>query len=68
MKATSDARTSEATPTAAAIVHTEIPAPTPSDVPNPARRPWMSTFLVTTAVSGPGMTITIAATPMNTSR
>ena len=38
----------------------------PSDVPSAARRPWTSTFLVTTAVSGPGTTITIAATPMNT--
>ena len=68
MKATSEARTTEATPTAAAIVQIAIPALTPSDVPSPARRPWMRTFLVTTAVSGPGITITMAATPTNTNR
>src|SRR5262249_29372577 len=67
VNATSDARTTDARPMAAASVHTESPALTPSDVPRAVRRPWRRTFFVTTAVSGPGMTITIAATPTNTS-
>ncbi len=38
------------------------------DVPSAARRPCMTAFLVTRTISGPGVMITIAATPMKMSR
>ena len=68
MKATADSRTTAATPSAAATVQISRPVLTPSEVPSAARRPWISAFLVTRTVSGPGATITSAAIPTKAHR
>ena len=50
-------------PALAASVHTACPVETPSAVSTPARRPPASVFLIVSAVSWPGVTITSAETP-----
>ena len=63
MNAGSEAASSAAIPTADASVHTACPDETPSAVKIPARRPPSSELRIVSAVSGPGVTITIADTP-----
>ena len=53
-----------ATPRAVASVQTERPTFTPIALPSAASRPWISAFLVTTAVSGPGSSMIATTTPM----
>ena len=48
-----------------ASVQTACPHETPSAVKIPARRPPISELRIVSAVSGPGVTITIADTPRN---
>jgi hypothetical protein len=59
----SEATSSAARPTLAATVHTASPATTPAAVATPAPRPPSSALRTVSAVSGPGVTITRAATP-----
>ena len=63
MKAGSDAASSAAIPAAVASVQIACPLETPTAVNTPARRPPRSEFRIVSAVSGPGVTITIAETP-----
>ena len=54
-------------PALAASVQTAWPVETPSAVRTPVRRPPASVFLIVSAVSWPGVTITSAETPRNAS-
>jgi hypothetical protein len=64
----SEAASSAAIPTAEASVQVACPHETPSAVKMPARRPPISELRIVSAVSGPGVTITIADTPRNAAR
>ena len=59
----SEATSSAARPALAAAVHTASPRATPAAVATPAPRPPSSALRTVSAVSGPGVTITRAATP-----
>ena len=61
----SDRRRSAATPTLAASDHTASPSTTPTEVETATRRPPKSAFRPTSAMSGPGATITTAETARN---
>src|SRR5215207_2897115 len=61
----SEATSSAAMPTLAAMVHTAWPSTTPSAVAAPHARPPRSALRTVSAVSGPGVTMTSAATPTN---
>ena len=61
-KAGSEAASSAAIPAAVANVQTACPLETPIAVKTPARRVPRSEFRIVSAVSGPGVTITIAET------
>ena len=61
----SEAASRAAIPAAVARVQIAWPLETPSAVKIPARRPPMSVFRIVSAVSGPGVAITIAETPRN---
>jgi hypothetical protein len=52
-------------PAAAAVPWTKLEFATPSEVHIPRRRPPISVFLVTTAKSGPGMTMSTMANARN---
>lgn len=54
-------------PSPAATAQPRMPVQAPRDVAKPADRPWRTTFRATSAMSGPGMTTTATATPMNAS-
>ena len=64
-KAGSEAARRAAIPAAVASVQVACPVDTPSAVKIPARRPPMSVLRIVSAVSGPGVAITIAETPRN---
>jgi hypothetical protein len=59
----SEATSSAAMPALAAAVHTASPRATPAAVATPAARPPSSALRTVSAVSGPGVTMTRAATP-----
>jgi hypothetical protein len=63
----SEATSSAAMPTLAASVQVARPIVTPAAVATPQARPPSSTLRTVSAVSGPGVTITRAATPANAS-
>ena len=68
MNAVAEACTIAATPSAAASVQTSRPLTTPNAVAIAGRRPYSRAFFVTSAVSGPGVAMTSAATPRNAVR
>ena len=67
-KAGSEAASSAAIPAAVASVQAACPPETPTAVKIPARLPPSSVFRIVSAVSGPGVMITIAETPRNAAK
>jgi hypothetical protein len=67
VNAIADVAKSVEMPSPAATAQPRMPVQAPRDVAKPADRPWRTTFRATSAMSGPGMTTTATATPMNAS-